>query len=84
MALIRTLTISTTTFERMNEKFYGFRQTEQYQFFNLVHIVFERTLEKVKFVLWSFNSFCHKQTSWQESSVFKYFYLTKQPHVSAF
>ena len=28
MALIRTLTISTTTFERMKEKFYGFRQTE--------------------------------------------------------
>ena len=27
MALIRTLTISTTTFERMKEKFYGFRQT---------------------------------------------------------
>ena len=28
MALIRPLTISTATFERMNEKFYGFRQTE--------------------------------------------------------
>ena len=28
MALIRTLTISTTTFERMKEKLYGFRQTE--------------------------------------------------------
>ena len=28
MALIRTLTISTTTFERMKEKFYGFRQTK--------------------------------------------------------
>ena len=28
MALIRTLTISTTTFERMKEKFDGFRQTE--------------------------------------------------------
>ena len=28
MALIQTLTISTTTFERMKEKFYGFRQTE--------------------------------------------------------
>ena len=28
MALIRTLTISTTAFERMKEKFYGFRQTE--------------------------------------------------------
>ena len=28
MALIRTLTILTTTFERMNEKFYGFRRTE--------------------------------------------------------
>ena len=27
MALIRTLTISTTTFERMKEKFDGFRQT---------------------------------------------------------
>ena len=27
MALIRTLTISTTTFERMKEKLYGFRQT---------------------------------------------------------
>ena len=27
MALIRTLTISTTTFERMKGKFYGFRQT---------------------------------------------------------
>ena len=27
MALIRTLTIWTTTFERMKEKFYGFRQT---------------------------------------------------------
>ena len=27
MALIRTLTISTATFERMKEKFYGFRQT---------------------------------------------------------
>ena len=26
--VIRTLTISTTTFERMKEKFYGFRQTE--------------------------------------------------------
>ena len=33
MALIRTLTISTTTFERMKEEFYGFRQTvwRQYQ-----------------------------------------------------
>ena len=29
MPLIRTLTISTTTFERMKEKFYGFRQTEK-------------------------------------------------------
>ena len=29
IALIRTLTISTTTFERMKEKFCGFRQTEQ-------------------------------------------------------
>ena len=29
MALIRTLTISTATFERMKKKFYGFRQTEQ-------------------------------------------------------
>ena len=29
MALIRTLTISTTSFERMKEKFYGFRQTVQ-------------------------------------------------------
>ena len=28
MALIGTLTISTTTFERMKEKFYGCRQTE--------------------------------------------------------
>ena len=28
VALIRTLTISTTTFERMKEKFYGFRQPE--------------------------------------------------------
>ena len=28
MALIRTLTVSTTAFERMKEKFYGFRQTE--------------------------------------------------------
>ena len=28
MVLIRTLTISTTKFERMKEKFYGFRQTE--------------------------------------------------------
>ena len=28
MALIRTLTISTTTFERIKEKFYGFRQTD--------------------------------------------------------
>ena len=27
MALTRTLTISTTTFERMKEKFDGFRQT---------------------------------------------------------
>ena len=27
MALIRTLTISTATFKRMKEKFYGFRQT---------------------------------------------------------
>ena len=27
MALIRTLTVSTTTFERMKEKFFGFRQT---------------------------------------------------------
>ena len=27
MALIRTLTISSTTLERMKEKFYGFRQT---------------------------------------------------------
>ena len=27
MALIRTLTISTATFERMKEKFYDFRQT---------------------------------------------------------
>ena len=27
MALIRSLTISTITFERMKEKFYGFRQT---------------------------------------------------------
>ena len=27
MALIRTLTISTTTFERMKEKFYGLQQT---------------------------------------------------------
>ena len=29
MALIRTLTISTTTFERMRGKFDGFRQTEK-------------------------------------------------------
>ena len=29
MALIRTLTISTTTFERMKEKFHGLRQTER-------------------------------------------------------
>ena len=29
MALIRTLTMSTATFERMKEKFYGFRQTVQ-------------------------------------------------------
>ena len=28
MALIRTLTVSTTAFERTKEKFYGFRQTE--------------------------------------------------------
>ena len=28
MALIRTLTILTVTFERIKEKFYGFRQTE--------------------------------------------------------
>ena len=28
MTLIRTLTISTTTFKRMKEKFYGFLQTE--------------------------------------------------------
>ena len=28
MTLIRTLTISIATFQRMNEKFYGFRQTE--------------------------------------------------------
>ena len=28
MSLIRTLMISTTTFERMKEEFYGFRQTE--------------------------------------------------------
>ena len=28
MAFIRTLMISTTTFERMKEEFYGFRQTE--------------------------------------------------------
>ena len=28
MALIRTLTISTTTFKRLKEKLYGFRQTE--------------------------------------------------------
>ena len=30
MALIRTLMISTTMFERMKEKFYGFWQTEQF------------------------------------------------------
>ena len=29
MALIRTLTVSTTAFERTKEKFVGFRQTEQ-------------------------------------------------------
>ena len=29
MAVIQTLTISTATFERMKEKFYGFRQIEQ-------------------------------------------------------
>ena len=37
MALIRILTISTTTFERMKEKFYGFRQTvlcEKFASFN--------------------------------------------------
>ena len=28
MALIRTLTVSTTVFERTKENFYGFRQTE--------------------------------------------------------
>ena len=28
MALIRTLTVSTTAFERTKEKFYGFRQTD--------------------------------------------------------
>ena len=28
LALIRTLTVSTTAFERTKEKFYGFRQTE--------------------------------------------------------
>ena len=28
MSLIRTLTVSTTAFERTKEKFYGFRQTE--------------------------------------------------------
>ena len=31
MALIRTLTISTTTFERMKEKLYGFRQTALFE-----------------------------------------------------
>ena len=29
IALIRTLMLSTTTFERVKEKFYGFRQTEK-------------------------------------------------------
>ena len=38
MALIRTLTISTTTFERTKEKFYGFRQT----------VLFEREWPKLK------------------------------------
>ena len=33
MALIRTLTISTTTFEGVKEKFYGFRQTEFFEHF---------------------------------------------------
>ena len=32
MALIRTLTISATTFERMKEKFYRCRQTEELTF----------------------------------------------------
>ena len=31
MALIRTLTVSTTAFERTKEKFYGFRQTVLYK-----------------------------------------------------
>ena len=35
MALIRTLTISTTTFERMKEKLDGFRQTVK-QIYGLV------------------------------------------------
>ena len=30
MALIQTLTVSTTTFEGMKEEFYGFRQTVLY------------------------------------------------------
>ena len=32
MALIRTLTVSTTAFERTKEKIYGFRQTEWAKF----------------------------------------------------
>ena len=54
MALIRTLTISTATFERMKEKFYGFRQTDrrakhnynQFDFVNL-QLIFVRCLEKL-------------------------------------
>ena len=37
MALIRTLTISTTTFERIKEKLYGFRQTVNVHFHSMLH-----------------------------------------------
>ena len=38
MALIRTLTILTTTFENMKEKFYGFWQTEWSNWFETRHV----------------------------------------------
>ena len=45
MALVRTLTVSTTTFERTKEKFHGFRQTEYKH--RVIKLHFEKTFVNI-------------------------------------
>ena len=58
MALIRTLTISTTTFERMKEKFYGFRQTVFEKKYDILRLLFVLATEYT--VLEMFLNICHR------------------------